>query len=1018
MSEDQALREGERRFVTVIFADMTGFTSLSERSDPEEMDALMSEVFAGFEDIVRQYEGSVEKYIGDAMVAVFGVPEIHEDDPARAVNAALDFLESQGAQQREAIPQEQAPHSHSLSEPRVGFRIGIHTGLITTGRRGQFDVVTGHAMAVAARLQEAAPVGGILVSEETREKSLEDFRFSQPEVLQLKGRKGQVRAYHVHGKTSQPFTEESVFIDRERVLEELLRGYIRHDGSAAGGYFVVGQAGIGKTRLVTRFLERIRELPNFDTPILRARARRFRRRSFAVVTDLMINSFGLHSEDPPEQTTERIRGIAGIDEETARGFSDILYDIETIESHARVFTILYRLFKLLLAQHTEDPYTVVVFVDNAQAIDPESLSFFRYLNGEAEQKPFYLFCDRDTTEALDQAFPGLEALTLGPLSHASSRELLERISGGRDSEDIGDEETLEQVLANAAGNPLFIREYAKLVAEQGGVSTLPAELPTTIQNIFLAGVQRFPAEHRELLRKLAAFVHSFSIEDAEYVQSRTEADSAVPRQAIPSFERAGILIREEGIYLFKHEVFKQALYNSILNHNKRILHRIIADRMQSFAHPHTGRLLHHLSRAEEWEHVRRILQEAADGSFNMEYLPYYDSLLEKLERGDHARRTDLLFRKCTILFNNGNSERADSILKQILNLAMTHQIAGAAANAYHILTAYNAKSYSLEKASFCGRKALHYYDQMSDTIGARRNVLKLLSQAELLRNRPEASEAFLKELDTLSPAEGHSEQISAYAERHILLGAYGKALEVLEPVISGTGGGSEDYRVGQLFLSVIAAWYACDFSRVVSVAPRLLRGKHRHYGYRCQAIAQEAAARHLLGEPGSPANRIQQAEFESSQIRNDFDRVDALRTIAEVSLIVGEEEKAIRLARGGITIGLRHSAYFPTFSLLMILVEIHAGRDEEAAARFFLEEASFLLDQDAMLRNRDRILYHYFAYRLGFDDAPEEHRKRATEHLAAERRNIDDEDLYRSFLRLRCFGDLARELDALPLSQS
>jgi tetratricopeptide (TPR) repeat protein len=607
-----------------------------------------------------------------------------------------------------------------------------------------------------------------------------------------------------------------------------------------------------------------------------------------------------------------------------------------------------------------------------------------------------------------ETFAGLETIRLGPLSHAASSDLLRQLRP-----ESADEATLEPVLSTAGGNPLFIREYAKLAGDVSGETPHDSTIPTTIQNIFLATVQRFPRESRELLRKLAVFVHSFTLEDAEYLQERTDADPGMAREAIAAFERADILIREETIFLFTHEVFKQALYNSILNHNKRILHKVIADRMRAFPNPHTGRLLHHLSRAEEWDDVRSLLQDAPDGAYNMEYLGFYDTLLENLDPDDHSARTYLLFRKCTILFNNGNSERADSILKDILRVATTHRLAGAAANAYHILTAYNAKAYALEKAYFCGRKALYYYEQLPDTVQARRNVLKLLSLAELLRNRHEESQSFLSELDALCP-KADAEQISAYGERSILSGEYARAQEVLRDVIDDDSTELENYRLGHLFLALMASWFACDFESVTQVSDRLFRGKHRHHGYRAQAIAEAAGARFLLGDSADAENRIQQAEFETYQIRNDFDRVDALRTIAEVCLIIGLVDKAEATAREGIAIGLRHSAYFPTFTLLLLLVEINVDRGDAEAARFFLEEASFLVELQPMLRNRDLILYHYFAAKLDFDDAPDEHRARALEHLETERRNIGNPVLFQNLLRQRCFGAIAGEMEGQP----
>ena len=202
----QVLRHGERRYVTVLFADMKGFTDLSRRLDPEEMDLLMERVFGRFESIISAYGGSVEKYIGDALVAVFGVPQIHEDDPTRAVYAALDFLDQ--------LKNIKLGDSGEIAP--VGFRIGINTGLITTGKRGQQEVVTGHAMAVAARLESEAELNSVFVSEATREKCSDDFVFSKRQLLRLSEEAEPVAAYKVLGRIETPPVSDLPFLGRDR----------------------------------------------------------------------------------------------------------------------------------------------------------------------------------------------------------------------------------------------------------------------------------------------------------------------------------------------------------------------------------------------------------------------------------------------------------------------------------------------------------------------------------------------------------------------------------------------------------------------------------------------------------------------------------------------------------------------------------------------------------------------------------------------------------------------------------
>ncbi|MFW6364116.1 MAG: adenylate/guanylate cyclase domain-containing protein, partial [Spirochaeta sp.] len=195
---DNFLRDGERRTVTILFSDMQGFSELSEHMDPEEIDSIMNTVFDAYREIVERQEGTVEKYIGDALVAVFGVPRIHGDDPQRAVHTALDFLD------------EIAKLNSELSKRnlQLQFRTGIHTGLITTGHRGEHRVVTGHAMSIASRLESHAPPNGILVSIETKEQCENDFVFSSPAKYAIKGSRQPITAFKVLSRAAQPYPSE------------------------------------------------------------------------------------------------------------------------------------------------------------------------------------------------------------------------------------------------------------------------------------------------------------------------------------------------------------------------------------------------------------------------------------------------------------------------------------------------------------------------------------------------------------------------------------------------------------------------------------------------------------------------------------------------------------------------------------------------------------------------------------------------------------------------------------------
>ncbi len=277
------LKEGERRTVTVLFSDMKGFTALSERSDPEEMDALMTRVFSRFESIIRKHGGYVEKYIGDAMVAVFGVPELHEDDAARAIDSALEFAD--------------VTRRPSADFPAgIQFRTGIHSGLVATGRRGSFEVVTGHTMAIASRLQDAAPVGGVLVSGAVRELCEKQFIFSDARELALKGKDERVLAYQALARRKAMFDYATPFVDRKEPLEALTAEYVKHMRGSPRGVYVIGDGGIGKTRLVAEFWARLKAFPDFKATFLAVNPSSFGSAPYASVLHAAADFLDLRSD--------------------------------------------------------------------------------------------------------------------------------------------------------------------------------------------------------------------------------------------------------------------------------------------------------------------------------------------------------------------------------------------------------------------------------------------------------------------------------------------------------------------------------------------------------------------------------------------------------------------------------------------------------------------------------------------------------------------------------------------------
>ena len=989
---DSNLREGERRDVTVLFADMKGFTALSERLDPEDIDGIMNKVFARFEGIVVRHDGTVEKYIGDALVAVFGAPRMHEDDPTRAINSALEFL-SDVRNLTKALP---------IPNLSLGFRIGVNTGLITTGKRGQFDVVTGHAMSVAARLESEAPVNTVYVSDSTRIRCKNDFLFSDPIHLKLRGTTDTIVAYEVKGRNNDPLRDDDTFVGRADVLDTMLKVYLRHSVTAVNGFFLSGEAGIGKTRVAVEFTKKVRRFPEFDSVILYTRARRYRNAEFGVVKDLLINYLGVDMADTEEivtTVTERL----DVDESNARDFAEMMRNGSSGQVANRSFVLMYAIVKCIMKKHERSPYPIVLFIDDVQYIDPQSRDFFEFYLKNADLKPFFLFTERTSVPELDRVFSGLRQIPLSSLTEDDTIALIETLHPAPFESGVR-----EKIIKSSSGNPLFIKEFVRY-AESNDLSTTP----TTIQTIFLTSIDGYAPEIRDVLKKLSVFIQSFTLVNALRLQEATDGDPRIVESAISFFLREGILIQDKDSFMFKHSLFKRALYNSLLNYNKKVLHRMIAASMTEWNSSETPRLLHHLLRAEEYDEARKTLLAAPDCSVNLEYVYHVDVLLGTTPKTDTDTIIELLFTKSAILFNNGNTDETDEILKRILRLAITGRNLKYSAKAYHILTAYNMKAGAYEKGLLCGRKALDQFATIDERASegasegasphARVGVMRLIAGIKIARNDHDGAREMFDALHDL-PSAPETALAIAEADYYLRTGEYARVIETLDRLIPSIESKNHDYWLSIRSMRAAALWYLCDFPALVNDVNGILASEIKHNTSLSQSLAHVAVACRRLGDNARSDTLLQQAEFYFFQIKNDFDMIESGAELAQSLFVCGFPEKAESIAEDVLSAALRHTCFLPTFQLLVLLVEINALKKREDAARHFLAEARFYVEFGVHLNSRDMILYRYFRGRL-FPDEPE-NAERAVSLLDVEIDRIPEQNVP-TFLEMRSFAKVA-----------
>jgi adenylate cyclase len=272
LTKDEEIKDirtcpGEIRNVTVLFSDLKGFTSLSEQIDKEVVKDFIDEIFTTSSHIIRTYGGIVDKYMGDAIMALFGVPESHGDDPVRAINAALRMQEELS----KIIAKEAMRHKSSKVRERISsikMRIGINTGEVIWGEvGGDRATVMGDAVNIAQRIESVSEEGKVTVGELTKKLSGNHFLFEQLEPKKFKGKSEAVRIYMVCGVAkSTPFTTigTAPMLGREDKLNEI---YSLFEESVRNGkpqfILITGEAGIGKSRLVYELRKRISQ--KFDS---------------------------------------------------------------------------------------------------------------------------------------------------------------------------------------------------------------------------------------------------------------------------------------------------------------------------------------------------------------------------------------------------------------------------------------------------------------------------------------------------------------------------------------------------------------------------------------------------------------------------------------------------------------------------------------------------------------------------------------------------------------------------------
>ncbi|MBN1836872.1 MAG: AAA family ATPase, partial [Spirochaetales bacterium] len=654
-----AYLDGERRVVTILFADVVGSTTLAERMDPEQWTRLMNGAYEALLPPVRRHGGTVARLMGDGLLAFFGAPTAHEDDPLRALRAAQELVASARSYARKI---------KTDRDVEFAVRVGVNTGTVIVGSVGGEPMreytAMGDAVNVAARLQSLAEPNSVLVAERTHELIADHVEVRDRGWFTVKGKSRKVRAFRLLAVRAPRPTDRGMGALRSPLVgrqdeQATLRACLEEAQQGRGSIVAItGEAGIGKSRLLQEFREEAGRRQALWLEGGTASAER--RISYWPFRRLLRQAAGIGPEDDEPTAWERLAeavndlfgpgsGPAGTrsrpaglpDPQEVLPYLGTLLALKMTDEQAeraryldaealrhQIFLAARRFFERIASRQV-----TVLAVEDLHWADESSLRLLEYLLGLVESTPL-VFCLTSRVEAPETPARVLQGaarrygqrfreLPLLPLTAAQSGVLLRNLLGAP-----GLPASLQQLItAKAGGNPRFMEEVLRSLVDSGGILRTSGTgewraaraidslaIPNTLQALVAARLDRLDEGVRRVLRIASVIGRSFDRRVLEAVAGNPGLPgNGGNGESLHSLLRTleqGELIEPRGAaaggqYLFRHALVQEITYNGILLSQRRELHasvarvmeRLFPERREELA----GVLAYHYARAEAWD---------------------------------------------------------------------------------------------------------------------------------------------------------------------------------------------------------------------------------------------------------------------------------------------------------------------------------------------------------------------------------------------------------------------------------
>ena len=682
MKATMSAAQEERRLLTILFADLSGFTGLSSKLDPEEVREVANLCFEHLNKAIIGQGGTIHKYEGDLVMALFGHPVAHEDDPERAIRASFAMFE--------LLPEVNRALAARLLKPTdIGLHVGINSGTVVVGEMGSSEkkeyTVMGDAVNLASRMKDLAGRGEIVVSEPVFRASRYLFEYEPREPVRVKGIDEPVRTFRPTKEKAKPESKRGIkglsspLVGREKELAALRESVARLAEGEGGVTFILGDAGLGKSRLLAELTRTLPGLP-VQVALLEGRCLLYGENiPYWPFLQVLEDIFGITDQDPKEilraKILERVRGLCPGEWEDMAPYLGHLFSIrfedglmekvKYLDAKGLRTQIFISLRKVLASLSRTQPLLLVI--EDYHWMDPESLAFLEFLADAPEPLPLLVLAlsrtekDKEghrVRERLKAKLGGAcREVVLLPLDPSASSQLaynLLEIPGLAEG-------FKDNLLAKAEGNPFYLEEIIRSLIDCGAlassdgiwhltvdVSTLV--IPDTVQAVIAARLDRLERELRDILQMAAVLGRNFHSRLLEVLSGLDRLMLALYLTTLEEFE----FIREsrqdpEPEYAFRHPLSQEVAYEGLLKKRRRELHRkageaieeLYRDRLEEF----TELLAHQYANSDDpdkallW--LKKAGSKAKEAYANDEAIAFYGKIAALLQEAGN-REGELL----------------------------------------------------------------------------------------------------------------------------------------------------------------------------------------------------------------------------------------------------------------------------------------------------------------------------------------------------------------------------------------